>query len=98
MLVLIFIPIFSEINPAILEELKPIFLILELDVTTEVFGVKTVTELYNVLLRHYNNDFRKVVLAMREVFPVVVKDSHEVGTALSLSPVVISVNMSESSK
>ena len=60
--------------------MKPIFnsLHLSMDVMARISKADSVMQLYVILLEQFNNNFRQLVLIMKQVFTVVVHDDHKV--------------------
>ena len=60
--------------------MKPIFnsLHLSMDVMTRISKADSVMQLYVILLEQFNNNFRQLVLIMKQVFTIVVHDDHKV--------------------
>ena len=72
-----FVP-FAAIDDNILEAMKPGFMNLPLDATiiSRLINAASVMDIYNILLSQFNNNFRQLVLTMKDVFPV--QDEHQV--------------------
>ena len=60
--------------------MKPIFnsLHLSMDVMTRISKADSVMQLYVILLEQFNNNFRQLVVIMKQVFTVEVHDDHKV--------------------
>lgn len=50
----------------------------DVDLRAELFTGKTIMDLFNLLLKHNNNNFKQLILALSKVIPDIVKDAHEV--------------------
>ena len=70
--------IFAAIDGKIMEAMKPGFTSLPLDATiiSRLINAASVMDIYNILLSQFNNNFRQLVLTMKDVFPV--QDEHQV--------------------
>lgn len=51
---------------------------LDVNLSAELFKGKTIMDLFNFLLTHNQQDFRRLVLFMAKVIPRIVHDAHEV--------------------
>ena len=51
---------------------------LDVNLSAELFKGKTIMDLFNFLLTHNQQDFRRLVLVMAKVIPRIVHDAHEV--------------------
>ena len=54
----------------------------DIDIGAEMFNVKTLMQLFSLLLKHNKNDFANLILIMNEVVPLVVRDIHEVSQTM----------------